>query len=67
MDLPHSPALSPGGDDASLVIDQLPLKLSAHLILQQGLAAMARAAKTYAMIYDEQGLLGVFTLSLIHI
>jgi len=61
MDLPHSPLLSPGGNDASLVIDQVPLKLSAQLILQQGLAAMARAAKTYALVYDEQGLLGVFT------
>lgn len=61
MDLPHSPLLLPGASDAGLVIDQLPLKLSAQLILQQGLAAMARAAKTYALIYHEQQLLGVFS------
>ena len=45
----------------SVSIDGNPLVLEATLSLQRGLKAMAVAAKTYALVHQSQGLVGVFS------
>ncbi|MFM7469911.1 MAG: diguanylate cyclase [Nodosilinea sp.] len=62
MDLPDSiHPLSIAG--TPLAVDPHPLRMAANFSLQQGVEAMATAAKTCALIYSGPSLLGVFTYS----